>query len=299
MTFMSNYLEKHPEAIKRVLGINSFQLQQLLTQAKLRHEQKLAEIEKKKVRLIAGGGGRKRKLTIEDEIILTLAYLRHFSTFQFLGMLFEVSETTANDIFNYWLKILEELLPCSLLEQLKLNQSETEIVKEILAEFQLLVDSSEQGRERPGDYEEQKKFCSGKKKKHPFKNQFIVLPDGRDLVDVTAGIPGPSSDINLFRSRQKRFDSRQKFRGDKAYKGEQLVDTPQKKPKNSELTAEQKQSNREQAKHRIVVEHVIRLVKIFRVASERFRLRPQVYERVIFTVCGLIRLRIGALVLPV
>lgn len=48
-------------------------------------------------------------------------------------------------------------MPPSLLEQVKLNQSETEIVKEIFAEFQLLVDSSEQGRERPGDYEEQKK----------------------------------------------------------------------------------------------------------------------------------------------
>jgi hypothetical protein len=28
-----------------------------------------------------------------------------------------VSETTANDIFNYWLPIIGELLPCSLLEQ--------------------------------------------------------------------------------------------------------------------------------------------------------------------------------------
>ncbi len=81
MTFLSNYLEKHSQAIKRILGINSFQLQQLLTQAKIRHEQKLAEIEKKKLRLIADGGGRKRKLTIDDEIILALAYFRHFPTF--------------------------------------------------------------------------------------------------------------------------------------------------------------------------------------------------------------------------
>jgi len=59
----------------------------------------------------------------------------------------------------------------------------------------------------------------------------------------------------------------------------------------------QKQSNRELSARRIVVEHVIRLVKIFRAAQERFRLRPETYEQVILTICGLVRFRIGALIL--
>lgn len=50
---------------------------------------------------------------------------------------------------------------------------------------------------------------------------------------------------------------------------------------------------------RIFVKHVIRLLKIFRIARERFRLHPDTYEQVILTICGLVRLRIGALVLPV
>ena len=64
----------------------------------------------------------------------------------------------------------------------------------------------EQPRERPGDYEQQKKFYSGKKKNHTLKNQFIVLPNGDDIVDCTAGVPGPTSDIKLFRERQKAFN---------------------------------------------------------------------------------------------
>ncbi len=44
---------------------------------------------------------------------------------------------------------------------------------------------------------------------------------------------------------------------------------------------------------------MIRLVKVFRVASERFRLNPQKYEQVILTICGLVRLRIGTLILPI
>lgn len=127
----------------------------------------------------------------------------------------------------------------------------------------------------------------------------IVLPTGEDIVDVVAGLAGPKSDINLFRERQKGFHPKQHFNGDKGYIGEPSIKTPQKKPKNRELTPEQKQKNKQLSTKRILVEHVIRLVKIFRVASERFRLNTRKYEQVILTICGLVRLRIGALILSV
>lgn len=152
-------------------------------------------------------------------------------------------------------------------------------------------------RERPGEYEEQKKYYSGKNKNHTLKNQLIILPDGRDIVDVVAAKPGTKSDINLFREQQKGFDPRQKFKGDKGYVGEPSIKTPQKKPKNEELTQIQKQQNKELSSSRIFVEHIIRLLKIFRVAQERFRLNPRKYEQIIHLICGLVRLRIGALVL--
>jgi hypothetical protein len=168
----------------------------------------------------------------------------------------------------------------------------------MLGEWDLVVDSSEQVIERPKTYQEQKKFSSGKKKSHTLKNQLIVLPNGAEIVDVTVGKPGPSSDINLFRARQSEFAANQKFKGDKGYRGERQIETPHKKQKKQELTPEQKEENQQLSAQRIVVEHVIRLVKIFRVAQERFRLRPQNYELVILTVCGLVRLRVGALILP-
>jgi len=58
----------------------------------------------------------------------------------------------------------------------------------------------------------------------------------------------------------------------------------------------QKQENQKQARKRAVVEHLIRLVKVFRVAAERFRLKASNYKPVIVTVCGLIRWLIGAIV---
>lgn len=80
---------------------------------------KKAALESEKIRIIAGGGGRKPKLSVKEQIILTLVYLRQMTTFQLLGIQFGVSESTANDTFNYWLPLLREMLPSSLIEQVK------------------------------------------------------------------------------------------------------------------------------------------------------------------------------------
>ncbi|MEH2270699.1 MAG: transposase family protein, partial [Nostoc sp.] len=146
--------------------------------------------------------------------------------FQLLGIQFGVSESTANDTFNYWLPLLRELLPCSLIEQVKKKESDYEVVKEILTEYELIVDSYEQVRERPGDNDEQKKYFSGKKSNHTFKTQMIILPDASDIVDVVAGEPGPKSDITVFREYRSEFDTQQRFKGDKAYLGEDLITMP-------------------------------------------------------------------------
>ncbi|WP_244142073.1 HARBI1 family protein [aff. Roholtiella sp. LEGE 12411] len=174
-----------------------------------------------------------------------------------------------------------------------------EIVQEILTKFQLLVDSAEQPINRPSQPEEQKKYYSGKKKQHPRKNQFVGLPEAQDIVDVEVGFPGPTADINLFRTQQEKFHIKQEFGGDKGYQGGKNIKTPHKKKRNQELSDAQKQENKVFSSNRIYIEHLIRLVKIFQIASQRFRLKNDVYNDIIFTVCGLVRLRIGSLILAV
>jgi len=89
-------------------------------------------------------------------------------TFQYLGSIW-VSESTANNIFHYWLDIFTELLPASLLEQVKKKSGDFEWVLEILTQYSLTVDSTEQPIERPSDREEQEKFFSEKQKIIPEK----------------------------------------------------------------------------------------------------------------------------------
>jgi hypothetical protein len=107
------------------------------------------------------------------------------------------------------------------------------------------------------------------------------------------------SDIKICRQTFNKFAYQQAFSGDKAYLGEAQITTPQKKPKNGQLTEEQKEENKTLSSKRIFVEHLIRVVKIFKIAQERFRLHKSRYDSIILTVCGLVRLRIGSLILEI
>jgi DDE superfamily endonuclease/Helix-turn-helix of DDE superfamily endonuclease len=297
MCIVLDYIQKYPLRAKQILGISYEQFQSLLKAAAEKHLTMKKENENQKVRINSPGGGRKELLSTSEQICLCLFYLRQIPTFEILGMLFSVSKSEANATFHYWRKIIREILPCSLLEQVGNQEGDLIIVQEILTSFKLLVDSVEQPIDRPSDNEEQKNFFSGKKKQHTLKSQVVGLPKAKDIVDIEVGFPGPTADINLFRQQQTKFDEGQEFEGDKGYQGGNNITTPHKKKRNQKLSDQQKEENKVLSSKRIFVEHLIRMIKIFQIASQRFRLNSDVYKEIILIVCGLVRLRIGALVL--
>ncbi len=119
MSSLLKYLTSNPKETKRLIGIDYQQLQQLITEASTLGNQQETNKEKAKVRIIQKGGGRKPKLAKDEQILLTLVYLHHMPTFQLLGIQFGVSESTAHNVFHYWIEILSELLPASLLDEVK------------------------------------------------------------------------------------------------------------------------------------------------------------------------------------
>lgn len=98
-------------------------------------------------------------------------------------------------------------------------------------------------------------------------------------------------------NRRSGLSSTQSFPGDKAYVGELLIDTHTKRREVEILLPLKKTKINQRLKQAFFVEYLIRLGKIFRVAAERFRLITDNYEPVILVVCGLIRWRIGAIVM--
>src|SRR5918998_212125 len=122
MSSLLEYITSNPQETKRLLGVDYQQLQWLIVEAEALFNQFQCVEEEVKVRIIKKGGGRKPKLSVTEQILLTLVYLHHLPTFQMLGVQFGVSESTAHNLFHYWSKILRELLPASLLEQIKKNE---------------------------------------------------------------------------------------------------------------------------------------------------------------------------------
>jgi DDE superfamily endonuclease/Helix-turn-helix of DDE superfamily endonuclease len=290
-------IESHPQEAKRLIGIDYEQFLKLAALAEQRHLEKQAEFEKNKVRIIAKGGGRKPDMSPKEGVCLCLVYLRQKPIFEILGLLFDVSKTKANDAFNYWVEILRDILPASQMEEVEVDSQKYQELRQMLCKYELIVDSAEQAIERPVDYQKQKKYYSGKKKMHTLKNQFIVLPNGEDIVDIFVGQLGKTSDIALFRETRDKFKSQQKFIGDKAYIGDQAITTPHKKPRKAESSEIQKEENKQLSSRRIGVEHMICRVKIFRVAPEKFRLARHRYSQVIMAVCGLVRFRLNCSIL--
>ncbi|MCH2244442.1 MAG: transposase, partial [Crocosphaera sp.] len=163
------YIHKNPKQTKRLLGVNYEQLEQLIALGKQINQKNREEIEKTKIRINQPGSGTHPKLSQEEQIVLMLVYLRHNISFQLLGLIFQVSESTAHNIFTYWQKLLAEELPPSLLEQVKKCQEEESLLEQ-LTDYELIVDSAEQAIERPSDYQEQKQYYSGKQKRHTRKS---------------------------------------------------------------------------------------------------------------------------------
>jgi len=81
--------------------------------------------------------------------------------FEILGLLFDVSKTKANDAFNYWIEILRDILPAQM-EEVKEDVQKYKELRQLLTEYQLIVDSTEQPIVRPIDYELQKDYYQEK-----------------------------------------------------------------------------------------------------------------------------------------
>jgi hypothetical protein len=243
------------------------------------------------------GGGRKKDAEVLCRLLVTLVDVRQHWTMQALGEVIGCAESTVWNYIHEILPYLRSELPASLLEQWRqecdsVERAELEAWLAELPAGALLVDTWEQPIPRPQDDTEQEAHYSGKKKEHTRKNQLISLPHGIDIVDVVIGAPGPRSDSKLLEETQAELPESLEFIGDKAYVGRRNTTTPIKKPRGGQLTQEQKDFNQKVNQKRVYVEHLIRVIKIFRIAKEEFRMRSRMYELVIGCVCGLVRLRV-------
>jgi IS5 family transposase len=93
----------------------------------------------------------------------------------------------------------------------------------------------------------------------------------------TAVEKGKVHDFRIWKESQIGIGEKTELLADKGYQGIKKIHarsrTPIKKSKKKPLDKEQKNCNKQLAKERIVVEHVHRRLKIFRILSSRYRNR--------------------------
>lgn len=122
----------------------------------------------------------------------------------------------------------------------------------------------------------QRRFYSGKKKRHTQKAQ-IITDKATGLIIATAFCEGKKQDLALFRASRTVLAPTLVSVTDSGYQGIGKLHSksllPQKKSKHHPLTGEQKACNREISRVRIAVENTIGRLKVFKILSERYRNR--------------------------
>ena len=207
------------------------------------------------------------KLRIEDQVLMTLQYLREYRTQYHIGTDWGVSESTVCRITQKIENILIRSGVFSLPGKKELRQKEIE-------EKVVAMDVTESPIEKPK--ENQKNYYSGKQKEHTLKTQLIIDLKSKKIICIASG-KGRVHDFKLFQNSGVRVGDLIKIIADKGYQGiakiHKLSETPIKRKKGKKLSKEEKQYNRLLNRLRVVVEHVNRRLKIFRILSSTYRNR--------------------------
>jgi hypothetical protein len=225
------------------------------------------------------GGGRQKQLDLANQLLMLLMYYRLYVSQEFLGLIFNLHNCNVSRQTKY----LEPLLA----KVFKIPTRKIELEEENLTEEELLnifIDATEQQIRRPKT--RQKKYYSGKKKKHTIKNQLVVTEKGK-IISVSRSNPGSKHDKKLYDETKLIYDKKAKPISDLGYYGATGITMPIKKPKQKELTIEDKRFNRKLSKQRIIVEHTIGKMKVFQILSQRYRNDLSKHSLVFKNVAGL------------
>jgi DDE superfamily endonuclease len=244
----------------------------------------------------AVGGGDDFDLSVADQFLLTIVWLRHYPTQECLGYLFGVSDSTALRAVRRCLPLLEQ----SGQDTMRLpdpgrgHRRDLPALLRQTPALAVIVDTFEQRTHRPR--RRQRAYYSGKKKAHTLKSQVAVDEDGR-VVDVGPSRPGRWADLKVLRRSGlvgKLLRAQVGALGDLGYVGLGGIHpklagaTPRRKPRGQARPPEDRRYNRAFARRRIKVEHAIGRLRRYQALSAVNRHGRQGHEARVRAVAGLV-----------
>jgi hypothetical protein len=306
-------LQRHPEAAKSLIGMSLNAFDALYAEFEDAHQERLAAMihtrRTRQPRQRAVGAGRRHTYDLRDRLLMSLFWLRVYTTYAVIGFLFDIDRTRAEDNIKDVLVTLDQMThftyerPAPEREKMRSPAA----VMDAFPEVRLVIDAKEQRVQRPqvsqdadDDPDPQRPYYSGKKKTHTLKSQVAVGPDGR-IEAVSASVPGGAvHDLTLLR-RSRLLHELGPGEGamlDKGYVGigKDFPDLPLYLPfkahRNHPLTVEQKAYNRHLSKYRIVVEHTIAQLSRFQALTQVFRHGRSAHSHIVRIVAGLVNRQI-------
>ena len=281
---------KDDRQLRSLIGLGRDEFEKLLNEfipclKENQSKNRKGKLKKRRQRKI--GGGRKSALGLpENQLLFILFYLKSYPTYDVLAFTFNISRGCAFESVQRLLPILKHTQKNLKVLPKRTTDSPQELLQVIESVDHILIDATERPIQRPQKPARQKKHYSGKKRFHTVKNTTVSDLDKRILI-LGKTVPGSQHDYSLFK---EEFDPNMDwfasteastdlgYQGIKTdYLSPEHIHIPHKKPRKSkqnpdpQLTRQQKRENRQIGRVRVLVEHAIGGMKVFRVLTIRLR----------------------------
>lgn len=222
------------------------------------------------------GGGRKSLLaTPQLKLFFILLYYKAYPTQDVMGLLFGLTQGQISD----WVRRLTDLAG-RLLTLHKPARRARDLRSLLEAEpglQEIILDGTERRLPRPTRADRQRRYYSGRKKRHTVKN---VIGTAKGKVRwCSRTVPGRRHDKAVAQDERLRLPEEVTVLGDSGFAGLEpgaaALITPWQKPKGRRLHWKRRQFNRLLSRERVKVEHTLASVKRLRILRDEFRNRRQ------------------------
>ena len=294
------YLSSYPKIFLSMTGLHVAEFDDLVSAVQPLHHAAEMDRLSRPDRQRALGGGDHPDLTVRDQLLLTVIWLRLYPTQNVLGYFFGVSQTTVSHYLSQMLPILEH----DGLDRMRMpdpgrkrRRKLDELLKD-MPDLMVVIDSFEQKVQRPQDPTERDDWYSGKKKTHTIKSQVAVHEETGEIVDIPDSVPGPKADIKLLEASQvlDKLPDGVGGMGDCGYQGiDKLHEkgySPRKKPRGKDRPPQDVAYNTAFSRRRIIVENTNNRIRRYQSLTQTDRNHRQNHTQRVRAVAGLVNRQI-------
>lgn len=223
---------------------------------------------------LPGGGRRSLLATAEQKLFFILFYYKAYPIQDVMGLLFGLSQSSVSDWVGRLTQLAGQLVP--LHKPARRSRDLARLLAEEPDLKEVLIDGTERRLPRPQHAGRQRRYYSGRKKRHALKN--IIVVARRKVLWCSPTVPARRHDKAVAEFSRLRLPGTITVLGDSGFAGlavgEAPVVTPWKRRRGQKMLSKKRRDfNRLLARARIPVEHVLASVKRLRILRDEFRNR--------------------------